>query len=534
MALATAPRGMPSNPFVRRNNGRWAYRNDQQRESMLAAIDDVLNDCWSLHEDPMPGEASRPEEYLTRPGRISVNHLRRWVETWSTTYAEAPVRVFFYNGERLRDGPVLDALHALYRDAEVDAVLRRVDGDMRLFFNVVLRPWYDPDNEELVIHTYRAYDVRVVENRLNPQHPWATVVLGTEAELGRDGAYERVNVAEIYLPDEWLFVRGTTVVQRAPLPYNPLVHCFDRLPTLRTGYWGHAAGIALAALNVRLNEDGYSQFFSSLLMQAVSQLVMYGGQPDADVVVGPGRVLRADVESRIEYLSPGADLPGFRDGLEWLVRVIREVHGIPESMLDVQTQASGAAIVQANGPLTELRKARGQVFERIERDLLQSIVAVARGRVPGLPATLDPDSFDVSVNYVQPAASMSVQDSIAQEKHDLELGVLTAAEVLMRRHPDRFDSVAEADAWLAEQEGDAAGDVQSMALNGAQVAALQAVVQSVAQGLLPSDAAAIVIARAFPTFSEDEIARLVKSAASAPPPPAVMEIDDDRGNASRV
>lgn len=56
--------------------------------------------------------------------------------------------------------------------------------------------------------------------------------------------------------------------------------------------------------------------------------------------------------------------------------------------------------------------------------------------------------------------------------------------------------------------------VQDTALNGAQVAALQGVVQSVSDGLLAPEAAKIVIARAFPAFSEADVARMVDAAAS--------------------
>lgn len=71
----------------------------------------------------------------------------------------------------------------------------------------------------------------------------------------------------------------------------------------------------------------------------------------------------------------------------------------------------------------------------------------------------------------------------------------------------------------------AAGDatVQDTALNGAQVAALQGVVQSVADSMLAPEAAKVIIARAFPAFSEADVARMVDAAAAERRPAPVDE-----------
>ncbi len=451
LAIAAAPRGVVTQPFARRNNGRWAFFDDQHREATLHAVSDVYSDLTALHNDPMPAEVSRPEEYYDRPGRVAVNHLRRWVDLWAATYSQEPSRVFYRGGVRLdKADPLVVTLNRLYRDAEVNSVLERLDKDLYLYGTAVLRPWWDDDNAELVVHEYQAFNVRVVQNRLNPSRPWATILLGSEREPGRDGAYQRVAVSEIYTPDEWMYVRGSTVVDRAPLPGDPLVHCFNQTPTLTEGYWCHAPGVALAALTVRLSEDGYSQFFHALLMQAVAQAVMHGNV-QGQLELGPGRAVhfpQADDGSRLEYVAPNADLAGFQQGIEWLVQVIRETHGIPQSMLDVHTDASGAAIVQANGPVAELRQRRMKVFRRIETDLLRSIIAVSRGRVEGISGTVDPAEFDVAVRFEAPQASASVQDTIAQETHDLTYGLVTPAELLMRRKPDEFDTIEDAEAVI--------------------------------------------------------------------------------------
>lgn len=56
------------------------------------------------------------------------------------------------------------------------------------------------------------------------------------------------------------------------------------------------------------------------------------------------------------------------------------------------------------------------------------------------------------------------------------------------------------------------GKVQDTALNGAQVTALQEVVQAVADGRLPKDAATVLILNAFPAFDQSEAERMLASA----------------------
>lgn len=61
--------------------------------------------------------------------------------------------------------------------------------------------------------------------------------------------------------------------------------------------------------------------------------------------------------------------------------------------------------------------------------------------------------------------------------------------------------------------------IQDKALDGAQVASLNAIVQSVASGMLPADAAELMIAGAFPTISAEDAKKMIAAAASFTPQP---------------
>ncbi len=66
----------------------------------------------------------------------------------------------------------------------------------------------------------------------------------------------------------------------------------------------------------------------------------------------------------------------------------------------------------------------------------------------------------------------------------------------------------------------AGANVQSQAMNGAQVSSLVEVIQSVVARSLPSAAAIEVLKNAFPAIPETSLQRMLESAMSAPPAPA--------------
>lgn len=82
--------------------------------------------------------------------------------------------------------------------------------------------------------------------------------------------------------------------------------------------------------------------------------------------------------------------------------------------------------------------------------------------------------------------------------------------------PSQPDAANAGDAAAAQADAAAVADT---ALNGAQVTALQGVVQAVADGHLPRDAAKILIRKAFPTFNDEEVGKMIDDAEAFTPAP---------------
>lgn len=453
-ALAQARKGRGGASAVTRlRAGYTPSEDDMQREAETLT-------SYSIYRGRYGDTLVRPEDRdipadkrtASTDGVMPINHLPRWLDLWSALYCEEPSRTFFHKGERVKeDSPLFATVEAVqenYRAASVDSVLRKVDALLRLVGNVVLIPHWDALNSEMVIHQYLSYRLRVVRNAANPARPLATIISGrTIGEMDQ----KPVDIAQVWLAEgRYLsMVDGVVKVDESPVSV-PLVHCFDTLPDNESGYFVDCPGPALADLAVRIINDGYSDLNFTSLMQGFGVAQIFGQNAGEDLKIGPARVVKfsGDTDRRqgIEFASPNAPLLDRVEVVKALVESIRQAYGIPASMLDVSTDASGAAIVQANGPLAEIRRDRAKVFRRIETDLLRATLMVLSGN--GITGDTKPADWDVSVSYGKPQASASVQDRIAQEKHDLEIGLITPAELLMQRKPDSFDTVEEADEYL--------------------------------------------------------------------------------------
>lgn len=452
IALASKPRTMGVQPF-QRNSDITSY----DREPLLAAtLDAYQGKRWQFFQQ-MPGEMKanyQTGEGLERPGHIDVNNLRQWIDTLSNTYGADVSRTFKKDGKRTesKDNPVIEAVIERYKEAEVDRILEHTDADLNLLGNVVLRPIFDEANKELLIHRYQSPSVRVVQNKLNARQPDATILLGVDV----DDDNHLHSQAEIWTGTEFVEYRDKTEVARTKLDAPPpLVHCFNRVPDNLTRYWAPCIGPALAHMDLVLNNDLLGPLGYTAVMQGYAQAVIFGVDPSSKYTVGPGRIIQfsgdPDRRQDFQFVTPQAPIPDVLEVLKQMVSMIRAAHGIPEGLLDVKTDATGAAIVQANGPLTEMREKRGKIFRRIERDLLRHTIRVLAGRDERIPLGTDADAYDVSVRYGNPATAMSVADRNEREKHLLEIGVLTAGDIAVQEFPDRWDDADEANDAIKER-----------------------------------------------------------------------------------
>lgn len=466
MSLAKIERGLAAErPFARQNDTkRWAYHDIAVREMLLLAVKDVYEACWEEHYDPLPGQDNT--EARQAPGQMRLQYAAKWTRTLATTYKDEPERVFYYKGERLdEDDPRVEALQKAYRDAMVNERLEVTDYDLRQFGNETWAIYYDEDFGKWSIHRYPSYAVRVVENELTPRCPWATVLVGEQHHRDDSGRASKTKKAQIWVPPtrneagQFINLVDNNITDAGPLVTQrpPLIHFADCPQDNMTRFYVNALGLQLARLNVAVNEDYLNPLGYTTLMQGFAQMVLTGAGKDAKIEIGPGRAIKlnptgdADWQGGVEFAQPNAPLTEIVDVMQSVIAEIRQVHDIPAEELDVQTDSSGAAIVQAKAPLAERRKARFKIFREPENEIMRTFIDVGRSYgVTGFEGfgSHDLEDYEVSVGFGPPEISQNTQDRIAQEKHDLSLGIITEGDILMRRYPDRFDSAEEAQEFI--------------------------------------------------------------------------------------
>jgi|GEM_PF-4402629 len=456
--IAKAQREVAAHTFARRGAfGGYLHADLQLEETVLTDAVAVYEDGTLPFHRPLPSE--KMNEMIDRPGRVSINWLRSWMRIWSDLYRSEVLRKVYVDGVNLdKEDPQLSLLQDFYRVAQADAVLEQVDALLRLTGNVVIRPWYDVAHGELVLHVYHGGQIRIVPNPENPRRPLATILLGSDIVRADDATSERVPTAEIFTADRYLRVWGGEVKVDEPLATGraPIVHCFNHAPT--NAWRTHAEGPALAELSVTIDSDMYSLRNYATIMQGHGLMVVKGVDDQQNFVSSPGAAVKLPEEGDLYFASPGSPLIDWNQTITEMVDAAREAAGIPKTMLDADTAASGAAIIEANGPVAELREARIKLFRMYETNLLRAVLDVLNdANVDGFIG-VDPMAWDVSVKYGRQSASYGAAEKIALDQHYLGLGVLTEEEILMRENPDEFDSLEEARAELTARKGVQAGE----------------------------------------------------------------------------
>lgn len=456
--IARASREVAAMTFAQRGAyGGYLHADLQVDEAVLTDAVDVYDNGTLPYHRPLPSETH--SEMFNRPGRVSINMLKQWIRTWTDAYRSEVARTFYENGVRLdREDSRVTAIQRYYRFAQVDAVMEQVDALMRLTGNVVIRPWYDVAHDELVFHVYHGGQVRIVANPDNPRKPLATILMGSDVVRNDRAEAERVPTAEIFTDDRYVRVYGGDVVANEMLSTRqpPLVHCFNEAPI--NSWRTQAQGPALAELAVTIDSDMVSLRNYATIMQGHGVMVVKGLEDQQNFVSSPGAALKLGEEGDLYFASPGSPLIDWNATIIELVDQAREAAGIPKTMLDATGAASGAAIIEANGPVAELRQARLKLFRIYETHLIRaSLDVLSSANAPGIEIG-DPLQWDVSAKFGATSASYGVGEEIARDQHLLNLGVLTTEEILMREFPDEYDTLEEARAELTARLGIQAGE----------------------------------------------------------------------------
>jgi hypothetical protein len=158
----------------------------------------------------------------------------------------------------------------------------------------------------------------------------------------------------------------------------------------------------------------------------------------------------------------------------------------------------------------EPSKSDADVFKDAEKKLYKIIVRYVNTYantefLPNFEISSIPEDSDVEVDYVKPEVVQSEEEKLASIKQRLELGLIDDTDAIAQ---DRGISREAAEAIEERMKEDMREDLMSGSgssttiLNGAQVTALELLVEKVSQGLIPADSARETIVVGFGLTTE--------------------------------
>ena len=562
--LAKQEVGLPEHPFFKRSyGGQTAYRNMQTREALLAAVLEIYHGEGAKYIDPYPSETEA--QARNKVGRWQHHLLMSFINKWNTLYTEDPVRVFEYDGKRLQEDDERNTvLQEQYRKGHVNDIMEQADSLLRLTGVVALRPWFDADEEETVVHLYSANNIRPIQNRNNPKRPHAVALVGKYQLEDPDGGATFQHNSEFFTAEKWGRIdAGKIKVEKLQYSEIPVAYGWEKYPTNKTGFFVPCPGPALAAIDRLLANDFTSHLGFVTIMQGFGIPVTWGLASGQTIKIGPDATVEfdgdLDAKEDFEFKNPNAPITEISDMIEKLIKWTREDFDIPASILDVSMAPSGVAQVEANAPLGMLRLKRSKQMRPLENMYLRKKVVVLQ-EAGVLSSSLDPSKFGLSIFYPEPQITQSTDKQMAEDRFGLEIGTKTRAQIYMRDNPESFDSEEECETWLRERALKLATDVTKEggdletgspasseeppspvdgstppadtgdtpadeAMNGAQVSALQGLVEGVAGGTIPAKSALLMAKLAFPSANVAELQEMFNVAEAFEPkkddPPAV-------------
>lgn len=278
-------------------------------------------------------------------------------------------------------------------------------------------------------------------------------------------------------------------------------------------YWIRC-GCSLTDFTIQYNAAN-SDLGMIVRMQGYSQAIVVG-HPDMipkEIEVGPAKIIKLGVDAnnpvdtRFEFASPSPDLGGSLQYLENLLSSFLTSRGLDPSTVNgkgsAEKYASGLERLLAMIEMFEPAKEDFDVFQDVEKKLFKLIVkylnTYANTEVLEYRCSTISEDAEVMVKFAEPTAVVSESERLDNIRTKYEMGAMTDVEKIA---DIRKVSKEKAEEIYAEITADTGVSSDANKLNGAQVASLISIVEKVAIGTLPRDAAVNMIAIAFGLDSE--------------------------------
>ncbi|RYG95649.1 MAG: hypothetical protein EON58_13730, partial [Alphaproteobacteria bacterium] len=379
---------------------------------------------------------SRPEAFRI----FSVNLVRAIIDKRASTYRLPPRRTF--------NGMDQVAGDAIYRAANVDAVLKKASRYLELCKTVMLQVGWDDVTGMPTLHVLTPNVLDVVYT--DPERP-SRVIVTYPGDRAEDTTYADWTATGF----RRLSHRGAAqVVDGNPgnaNPYGilPFVPWFDRLPDDK--FWlpgGNDLFEAQDAVNVAL-----ANLWRAVEHQAHGQAWASGIAANEVLQFGPDRAIALPQGGQFGFAAPNAPISSILSAIEFVLREMAATYGVGADLFDLSKVAeSGSAKHAGRLDLKEVRQDAIAQARTMEAQLFEVLKVVVNTHRPG---TI-PDAATIGVDFAEQQDQLSEAEQLSNAQTKADLGVWSPVDVLMDINPDGFPDRAAAYRELMSRRDEAA------------------------------------------------------------------------------
>lgn len=361
---------------------------------------------------------SRPEQFRT----FTINLVRAIADRRSSTYRLPPRRIFH--------GADQAVCESLYREMNIDSVLKKSSRYLEVCKTVFLQVGWNPTNEKPVIHvlTPNVLDCEYSD----PSNP-DRVIVTYAGDRPEDTRFADWTASSFRMLDHRGAPKPVAGNPAGENPYGrlPFVVWHERVPD--DNIWlpgGRDLIETQEAVNVAL-----SNLWRSIELHASGQAWASGLSAGEMVEFGPDRVIALPANSQFGFASPNSPIQEILSGIEFVLRQTAATHGVGSDVFDLSKVAeSGSAKHAGRLELKEVRQDQIAQARAMEAELFQVIKAVVNAHRPGTIA----EGATVAVDFAEQQDQLSEAELIANSQAKLEMGVWSPVDALMAANPDGY------------------------------------------------------------------------------------------------
>jgi len=396
---------------------RLQYYHDEQLMYLEAQISKIFSD---------PSKITTP---------VFINVTKKIINNLSRVYI-GPAKRELVNGTQTDS----DIYQTILQDSSLPRKLKLASRYTKLLKTILIRPVWRNGEMDIDILTP---DILDVEHGDTPEDLLSiTVTHYADSGKPEDTTFTRWTPEQI----ETLNYRKQ-VTASEPNPYGilPFIPCWDRTPT--GSFWLEGGDDLISgqdAINERLTDLCYVLRLQGFGVPYIKGLESKGGQlRTREIFLGPGKAQALPADGELGFASTNAPISEIIESIRFLIGSLAISHGLSAHILvDEPSQESGVSKMVSSQELDEIRADDIELFRDYEHSLFDIMRVVWNTHNPARKIS---DKAQLKVDFFDPAPQVSPEVQAAAWNTLLDMGVISAVDVVMERNPDiktREDALA--------------------------------------------------------------------------------------------